>query len=76
LEQSFGRAEVVNSLIPVPGKQRQVELSTFNAGLVYKTEFQDSQGYTEKLCFGKNENKNPKPNQTIKPNQTKQNLSN
>jgi hypothetical protein len=36
------------------GRGRQI--SEFEASLVYRSEFQDSQGYTEKPCFEK-----PKP---------------
>lgn len=36
-------------LTPTFGRQRQVDLSEFEASLVYKIEFQDSQKYTEKL---------------------------
>jgi hypothetical protein len=37
-------------LIPALGRQRQV-ISEFKVSLVYKVEFQDSQGYTEKPCL-------------------------
>jgi hypothetical protein len=39
-------------LIPAPGRQRQANFS-----LVYKVEFQDSQGYTEKPCLEKKKKK-------------------
>ena len=38
------------SLIPVLGRQEAGEVSEFEASLVY-SEFQDSQGYTEKPCL-------------------------
>jgi hypothetical protein len=53
-------------LIPAIGRQRQADFWVHGQpGL--QSEFQDSQGYTEKPCLEK-----PKPNQT-KPNQTKPN---
>jgi hypothetical protein len=44
-------------------------ISEFEASLVLQSEFQDSQGYTEKPCL---EKPKPKPNQTRtnKPKQT------
>jgi hypothetical protein len=38
------------------GRGRQV--SEFEASLVYKSDFQDSQGYTEKPCLKKIKKKN------------------
>jgi hypothetical protein len=40
-------------LIPALRRQRQANLE-FEASLVYRVEFQDSQGYTEKPCLKKN----------------------
>jgi hypothetical protein len=37
------------------GRGRQI--SVFKASLVYKSEFQDSQGYTEKPCLETKQNK-------------------
>jgi hypothetical protein len=47
-------------LIPALGRQRQADFSVQgHPGL--QSEFQDSQGYTEKPCLkNKNKNKNPK----------------
>jgi hypothetical protein len=42
------------------GRGRQI--SEFEASLVYKSEFQDSQGYTEKPCLEKPKNKNKQTN--------------
>jgi hypothetical protein len=53
-------------LIPALGRQRQVDFLVRGQPDL-QSEFQDSQGYTEKPCLEK-----PKPNQT-KPNQTKPN---
>jgi hypothetical protein len=53
------------------GRGRGRRISEFEASLVYKSEFQDSQGYTEKPCL---ENKT-KQNKT-KQNKTKQNKTN
>lgn len=40
-------------LIPVFRKKRLVDICEFEASLVYKSEFQDNQEYTEKLCLEK-----------------------
>jgi hypothetical protein len=40
------------------GRGRQI--SEFEASLVYKSEFQDSQSYTEKPCLGKTGKKRKK----------------
>ena len=43
------------TLVPALGRQRQVDLCEFEASLLYRaSEFQDSQGYTEKPCPEKN----------------------
>jgi hypothetical protein len=48
------------------GRGRQI--SEFEASLVLQSEFQDSQGYTEKTCLKKPKSKSkPKPNQNQKP---------
>jgi hypothetical protein len=47
------RAGVLRALYPVPGKQRQEDLCEFKVSPLYSSEFQDSQGYTEKLCLHK-----------------------
>jgi hypothetical protein len=58
-------------LIPALRKQRQVDLQVQGQpGL--QSEFQGSQGYTEKPCFEKPNPNLKHPNQT-KPNQTKPN---
>ncbi|KAL6086154.1 hypothetical protein STEG23_037941 [Scotinomys teguina] len=44
-------AVVLTPVISALGRQRQADLCEFEASLVYKSKFQDSQGYTEKLCF-------------------------
>jgi hypothetical protein len=44
-------------LIPAIGKQMQVDFSEFEASLVYRDEFQDSQGHTEKPCLEKQKTK-------------------
>jgi hypothetical protein len=55
-------------LIPVLGRQRQVDFQVRGQpGL--QSEFQDSQGYTEKSYLKKKKKKKKKPNQ----NKTKQN---
>jgi hypothetical protein len=56
-------------LIPALGRQRQA-ISEFKASLVYKSEFQDSPGYTEKPCIKKQKQK-----QTNKKNQTNKKYS-
>jgi hypothetical protein len=38
---------------PDSGRDRQISISELEAILVYKREFQDSQGYTEKPCLEK-----------------------
>jgi hypothetical protein len=38
-------------LIPVLGRQRQVNLSELEVSLIFRVEFKDSQGYTEKPCL-------------------------
>jgi hypothetical protein len=38
-------------------------ISEFEASLVYKSEFQDSQGYTEKPCLEKKKKKKIKTNE-------------
>jgi hypothetical protein len=42
------------------GRGRQI--SEFEASLVYRVEFQDSQGYTEKPCLEKPKRKNKQTN--------------
>jgi hypothetical protein len=55
-------------LIPALGRQRQVDFRV-RGQPVLQSEFQDSQGYTEKPCLEK-----PKPNQNKQTkNKTKQN---
>jgi hypothetical protein len=49
------------------GRGRQI--SEFEASLVYKSEFQDSQGYTEKSCLEKQNKQTNK--KTQKPRKTK-----
>jgi hypothetical protein len=50
-------------LIPALGRQRQVDfLVRGQPGL--QSEFQDSQGYTEKLCLEKTKNKQTNKNKT------------
>jgi hypothetical protein len=49
---------MVAPLIPALGRQRQADFSVRGQpGL--QSEFQDSQGYTEKPCLGKKKKKNP-----------------
>jgi hypothetical protein len=56
-------------LIPALGKQRQVDFWVWGQpGL--QSEFQDSQGYTEKPCLKQNKTKQNKTKQ----NKTKQNM--
>jgi hypothetical protein len=46
-------------LIPALRRQRQMDLCEFSVAiLVYKSEFQDSQGYTEKSCLKTNKQTN------------------
>jgi hypothetical protein len=45
--------------IPAPGRQRQADLK---ASLVLQSKFQNSQGYTEKPCVGKNKQTNKQTN--------------
>ena len=40
-------------LVTVLRRQRYADLCGFEASLVYKNEFQDSQSYTEKPCLEK-----------------------
>jgi hypothetical protein len=44
-------------LIAALGRQRQADLCEFEASLVYKVKFLDSQDYTEKLCLEKTKRK-------------------
>jgi hypothetical protein len=57
-------AVVAHALIPALGRQRQVDFCVQGQpGL--QSEFQDSQGYTEKPCLGKTKNPKPKNNKII-----------
>ena len=57
----MARSQVVaHTLVPALRRQRQVDLSEFKASLFYKSEFQDSQGYTEKPCLEKEKAKTKK----------------
>jgi hypothetical protein len=44
-------------LIPALERRRQVDIREFEASLVYRVEFQDSQGYTEKSCVNRERKK-------------------
>jgi hypothetical protein len=59
------------SLIPALKRQRQVDLCEFKASSGIQSEFQDSQGYTEKPCLRTNKQTNKQTN--TKPKSQQQN---
>jgi hypothetical protein len=60
-QQVLGPGVVAQAFNP-PGssRQRQGDFCEFEASLVYKSRFQDSQGYTEKPCLKKKKNQKTK----------------